>query len=97
MDPPESDIFPDILLTIDSELASQIDNTLVSLNRGNLIQFNGTISSFGRDEETTHFHLLNLTKEDGFKELPLYIHERGRYADKSKFLRYQLPSEDEKS
>lgn len=98
MDPPESDLFPDILLTVDSELATQIDAALVSLNRGNMISFNGTIASFGRGEETTHFHLMNLTREDGFKELPLYIHERGRYTDKQpKFFRHQLPSGDEKS
>lgn len=96
MDPPESDLYPDILLTVDSELATQIDNALVSLNRGNLISFNGTIASFGKDEETTHFHLVNLTREDGFKELPMYIHERGRYADKPKFFRHQLPSGDDK-
>lgn len=95
MQPSESDMFPDIVLAVDSEKANEMNEVIASLNRGTEIGFNATIVTLGNELKTRHFHLINLKKEEGYLEVPLHIHEHGRYADKPRFFRQALPSENE--
>lgn len=92
MVPTESELFPDLLLAIDSERADEITDLIASFDRGNEVIFNATIINVGDQHKTTHLHLLNLTKGEGKIDVPMHIHEHGRYEDKPKFLRIALPS-----
>jgi len=87
MDPSEGDVYPDVILAIDSEKAQELDETLASLNRGCEVDFNATIITIGDDLKTRHFHVVNLRKGEGYKEVPEHIHEHGRYADKPRFFK----------
>eukprot|EP01015_Nassula_variabilis_P002953 TRINITY_DN1178_c0_g3_i2.p1 TRINITY_DN1178_c0_g3~~TRINITY_DN1178_c0_g3_i2.p1 ORF type:complete len:165 (-),score=40.44 TRINITY_DN1178_c0_g3_i2:47-541(-) len=84
--PPESEYFPDILLTFDTYKADIYKDTLQSLDRGECLSFNATIKSLGADLRTRHFHATNVEACEGFIELPPHVHDNGRYADKPGFL-----------
>jgi hypothetical protein len=92
MEPSESEYYPDILLAIDSEKAEELKETLVSLNRGSEIGYNATIVTIGDDLKTRHFHVVNLWKGEGYKDVPEHIHEHGRYADKPRFFKGPIAS-----
>ena len=87
MQPTESEFFPDLILALDTEKADQYSELIGNLNRGTEIIFNATIISVGNDIKTRHFHIVDLIKGEGFMDVPLHVHEQGRYADKPKFFR----------
>ena len=91
MDPSESDEFPDLILSLDTYKAEFYNEIMLGLNRGQEIGFNATIKSFGSEMQSRHFHLRNIWKEDGFKEIPLQFVHSGRYADRPRFFRSQKP------
>ena len=47
MEPNESEIYPDILLTLDTKKADRYTNDILALKRGDKIGFNATIKSLG--------------------------------------------------
>lgn len=87
MEPPESDFNPDIVLTMDSAVAeklgiNQVNNlgTIIEqLNRGGEFSFDAIVKNLGDQATTKHFHLINIKKEDGYKEIPPHLHDHGRY------------------
>ena len=90
MQPTESEFFPDLILALDTEKADQYSELIGNLNR--ILSFSAeklviTIISVGNDIKTRHFHIVDLIKGEGFMDVPLHVHEQGRYADKPKFFR----------
>jgi hypothetical protein len=86
MQPSESDLYPDIILALDTEKANEFGDLIGTFNRGTEIIFNATIMTVGSEMKTRHFHIVEMTKGEGFMDLPAHVHEYGRYADKPKFL-----------
>ena len=82
MSPAESEYYPDILLTFDTDKADIYKEVLQQLERGECVQFNATIKSLGTDLKTRHFHAANIKECEGFIEIPPHVHDNGRYADK---------------
>ena len=52
------------------------------LTRGNEISFDAIIKNLGDQASTKHFHLINIQREVGFKEIPPHLNEHGRYENK---------------
>ncbi len=69
MDPSESEFYPDLILTLDSEYADKLGNyfrinspppigeTIEKLNRGSQFGFNAIIKNLGDAKTTRHLHL----------------------------------------
>jgi len=82
MDPSESEIMPDLLLTFDSELVEDFNKVFDQLDRGSKIGFNGTIKGLGSEINSRHLHAYSIIKLEGYKEIAPHVHDAGRYADK---------------
>ena len=87
MDPPETQVFPDVMLAFDTHKAEEFGDVLVNLNRGDAIGFNATIMTLGSSIKTRHFHVDAVWREEGFKFVPPHVHGNGRYNDKPHFLK----------
>lgn len=87
MEPSESEYFPDIILAMDSEVASDHAELLNSINRGSEIIFNATFMSIGSDSKTRHAHIVSMQRGSGFKDIPMHVHEQGRYGDRPRFFK----------
>jgi len=94
MDPSEREQQPDLYIAADTDKARQLNDLIVSLNRGGEIRFNASWASFGEDENMRHLHIVDLAKEDGYMEISELVHSHGRYSNQPKFLRgvINLPS-----
>lgn len=89
MDPPESDLYPDLILTLDSEYAEKLGMgstngtplgpVIEELSRGSKFGFDAIIKSLGDLQSTKHFHMRNIWKLEGHKEIPPHLHDHGRY------------------
>jgi len=92
MEPSETEIYPDIMLALDSEVADTFQESIAQLNRGSEVGFNATFITIGDDMKTRHLHVAQIWKEEGFKEVPAHVHDHGRYADKPRFFKGQIAS-----
>ncbi|CAD8056816.1 unnamed protein product [Paramecium primaurelia] len=86
MDPAESEFHPDLLLTADSEIAAELSSEIEKLERGSEFSFTAIIKSIGDFQNIRHFHLLNLTKLEGYIEIPPHLHQQSRYGNSQQFL-----------
>ncbi|CAK75661.1 unnamed protein product (macronuclear) [Paramecium tetraurelia] len=86
MDPAESEFHPDLLLTADSEVATELSLEIEKLERGSEFRFAAIIKSIGDFQNIRHFHLLNITKLDGYIEIPPHLHQQSRYGNSQQFL-----------
>ncbi|CAD8062801.1 unnamed protein product [Paramecium sonneborni] len=86
MDPAESEFHPDLLLTADSEVAFQLSSEIEKLERGSEFSFTAVIKSVGDFQNIRHFHLLNLTKLEGYIEIQPHLHQQSRYGNSQQFL-----------
>jgi len=93
MEPPETEYFPDLILALDTDRAVEFSALIATMDRGAEIIFNATIMTVGSEVKTRHFHVVEMVKGEGFKDIPAHVHEHGRYADKPKGFRgpAQLP------
>ncbi|CAK75765.1 unnamed protein product (macronuclear) [Paramecium tetraurelia] len=86
MDPAESEFHPDLLLTADSEIATELSSEIEKLERGSEFIFTAIIKSIGDYQNIRHFHLLNITKLEGYIEIPPHLHQQSRYGNSQQFL-----------
>jgi len=88
MVPSESEFAAEIAIAIDSHIAKDFDDVLLSLDRGSEIVFNATMLTFSEDLKPRHFHLVDLKKGTGSMEIPeATIYSTGRYAEKPRSFR----------
>ncbi|OMJ80716.1 hypothetical protein SteCoe_18967 [Stentor coeruleus] len=74
MQPSESDIHADLILSMDNEDFLQSRSALASLDRGSHFRFNATFISPGNEEQLHHFHCHSIENIDGFLDIPLHVH-----------------------
>lgn len=84
MDPSESDIHADLILSMDESVFHYSKDQLKSLDRGSRFRFNATFVSIGNEQQLHHLHALGIEKIEGFMEIPEHVHNvNHRYTLKS--------------
>jgi hypothetical protein len=74
MQPSESDIHADLLLSMDDETLGRYRDVLASLDKGSHFAFNATFVSVGSENSLHHLHAHSLDKLEGFLEIPDHVH-----------------------
>ncbi len=69
MEPPELDMVPDVMLTIDSDQADKYAEVIEKLDRGGKISFNATFKGIGDESRVRHFHLYQIQSIPGYLEI----------------------------
>ena len=67
--PSESTLYPDLVLSISSDLLSKKQSLFNSLKKGDEISFRAVIMSLGNEFKMHHLHALDVSKTGQFKEL----------------------------
>ena len=62
-------MYPDLVLSISSDLLAKKKSTFDSLKKGEGIRFEAKIMSLGNEFKMHHLHALSLDKTGSFKEL----------------------------
>mmetsp|Transcript_12997 Transcript_12997/g.24121 ORF Transcript_12997/g.24121 Transcript_12997/m.24121 type:complete len:281 (-) Transcript_12997:2742-3584(-) len=74
MQPSESDIHADLLLSMDDEVLGQYRTELASLDKGSHFAFNATFVSVGTENNLHHLHGLSIEKLEGFLQIADHVH-----------------------
>ena len=69
MMPSESAMYPDLVLSISSELLNDKRKDISSLVKGDEIKFRAKVMTLGNEFKMHHLHAVDLDKTGGFKEL----------------------------
>ncbi len=75
MQPSESMIYPDLVLSVPPKLTSSLNNLIESFNKGDEIQFTGKFIALGNEFKMHHMEIVevedipSLEKTGGFKSL----------------------------
>jgi hypothetical protein len=69
MMPSESVLYPDLVLSISSQVLHEKKDLINSLKKGEEVRFRAKIVSLGNEFKMHHLHALDLVKTGGFKEL----------------------------
>jgi hypothetical protein len=69
MMPSESALYPDLVLSISSELLTERKQDIHSLVKGDELKFRAKIMTLGNEFKMHHLHAIDLEKTGGFKEL----------------------------
>ena len=67
--PSESAMYPDLVLSISSELLNDKRKDISSLVKGDEIKFRAKVMTLGNEFKMHHLHAVDLDKTGGFKEL----------------------------
>lgn len=74
MEPSESDIHADLILSMSDTSFYANRPALASLDRGSHFRFNATFVSPGNEQQLHHLHADYIEKIDGFLEIPPHVH-----------------------
>lgn len=74
MQPSESDIHADLILSMDDQDFYENTSALASLDKGSLFKFNATFISPGNEQQLHHLHAHYIEKLDGYMEIPAHVH-----------------------
>ena len=74
MQPSESDIHADLILSMDDDDFRASTSALASLDRGNRFKFNATFVSVGNEQQLHHLHAHSIEKIEGYLEIPPHVH-----------------------
>lgn len=74
MQPSESDIHADLILSMDDEDFLQSRSALALLDRGSHFRFNATFASPGNEQQLHHLHCHSIENIDGFLDIPAHVH-----------------------
>ena len=74
MDPSESDIHADLILSMDDSDFYSSKAALASLDRGSKFKFNATFVTPGNEQQLHHLHAHYLEKIEGYMEIPPHVH-----------------------
>jgi hypothetical protein len=69
MSPTESSVYPDLVLSVPSELLKRKKDVFDSLKKGEQIKFEARIMSLGNEFKMHHLHAINVEKTGNYKEL----------------------------
>lgn len=69
MMPSESVLYPDLVLSVSSQLLKEKNNVIKSLQKGDEIEFTAKIVSMGNEFKMHHLHGIDFTKTGNFKSL----------------------------
>ncbi len=69
MMPSESALYPDLVLSVPTELMNQRRSTITGLKKGDELKFRAKIMTLGNEFKMHHFHALDVEKTGGWKEL----------------------------
>lgn len=69
MSPSESALYPDLVVSLSSDVLSKYKNLISSLSKGDELEFRAHIVSLGNEFKLHHLHGLSLAKTGNFKEL----------------------------
>jgi hypothetical protein len=73
MDPSESDVTADLILTASPDIQKNSGKILDSLRRGDQINFKAKLISMGNDNKLTHLHAITIERTGNSKELESII------------------------
>lgn len=74
MQPSESDIHADLILSMDEADFQENRKELASLDRGSRFEFNATFMNVGNEQQLHHLHAHGVRKVDGFMEIAPHVH-----------------------
>lgn len=74
MQPSESDIHADLLLSMDDHDLADYRDDLAALDRGSHFAFNATFVSVGSENNLHHLHAHSIKKLEGFLEIADHVH-----------------------
>lgn len=74
MDPSESDIHADLILSMDDWDFNKWRSELGALDKGSRFRFNATFVSVGNEQQLHHLHAMAVEKIEGFLEIPDHVH-----------------------
>lgn len=74
MQPSESDIHADLILSIDEADFLESKSQLALLERGSHFIFNATFMTLGNADQLHHLHAFYIRKIDGFMEISPHVH-----------------------
>jgi predicted RNA-binding Zn-ribbon protein involved in translation (DUF1610 family) len=80
LDPSESEVVPDLVLTVSHTLAKTYEAELSQLERGMQMGFNATLMGLGNELQIRHGHLNSVWVKQGFIEIPEHMHFGSRYS-----------------
>jgi hypothetical protein len=69
MDPSESPLYPDLVLSVSTEVLRNQKKMIAQLVKGDEISFKAQIVSLGNEFKLHHLHVKELEKTGGFKQL----------------------------
>jgi hypothetical protein len=69
MQPSESALYPDLVLSVPSKLLSEKRSLIQSLKKGDELEFRAHVVSLGNEFKLHHLHGVDFSKTGGFKEL----------------------------
>lgn len=69
MDPTESTLYPDLVLSISSSFLAKHKSLIEGLKKGDQISFEAKVMSLGNEFKMHHLHGLKIDKTGVFKEL----------------------------
>lgn len=69
MQPSESAMYPDLVLSISSNLLKQKKTVFDSLQKGDEIRFRAKLMNLGNEFKMHHLHAIDIEKTGGFKQL----------------------------
>jgi|Transcript_12921 hypothetical protein len=75
MQPSESDIHADLIVSLDDNEAEYLKPVLNSLDTGSMLRFNATFMGQGDASKLHHLHGHGIEKLQGFIEIPKHTHQ----------------------
>jgi hypothetical protein len=75
MDPSESDIHADLILSMTDESLDANRFQAMQLESGDAMNFNATFVSMGNEHRLHHLHIEWLEKTEGYMEIPDHVHQ----------------------
>ena len=80
MQPSESEIYADLLLTLNQADFANNKQTIISLERGDQFAFNATLIKVADEESIHHLHAHQMLKIDGHLEIPYEMGNNYRHS-----------------
>ena len=69
MQPSESAMYPDLVLSVSSDLLKKKKSLFDSLQKGEEIRFKAKLMNLGNEFKMHHLHAMDIEKTGGFKQL----------------------------
>ena len=74
MQPSESDIHADLILSMDLNHFHDSKDEIIKLDKGSKFKFNATFISVGNEQQLHHLHAHSIESTEGFLDIPDHVH-----------------------